>query len=250
MDILFNSFSNTLFLWSVKNKNFVIYAFIATHIFQVINILAAAFFVSQITSGNTLGVMYYDLGGKFGTLAALTFLITLTPGIAKRFGIRHKILNILMTFRRHFGIMTFLLVLTHLSILRLIPYFSWQPFTTPPLRELIGIIAFLGFLLLFITSNDFSTHRMGKWWGRLHSLSYIIVWLVFAHIALYKPTESSSILVGIFAVLEWVSLIYSWTHKKIIPPTTTPQSVSETSPQTTTQQIQTQPNPQPTPPTI
>ncbi len=227
MDILFNSFSNTLFLWSVRNKNLIINAFISTHIIQVINIIAAAFFVSQLDSGNTIGIMYYGLGGKFGTLAALAFLVTITPGIAKRFGIRHKTLNIVMTFRRHFGIMTFLLVLTHLAILRLIPYFSWSPFTTPPLRELIGIVAFFGFFLMFLTSNDFSTRRLGKWWGRLHSLSYVIVWLVFLHIALLKPTESTAILVGIFAVLEWVSLIYSWTRKKVIPVNTSPQPISE-----------------------
>ena len=218
MDILLRSFSNKIFLWSVRNKNLVIRAFISTHILQVINILAAAFFVSQIPSGNTIGVLYYDLGGKFGTLAALAFLVTITPGIAKRFGFHHPKLNFIQTFRRHFGIATFLLVLTHYSILRLIPYMSWQTFTMPPLRELIGFAAYCMFFVMFITSNDFSTNRLGRWWGKVHSLAYVIVWLMFVHIALYNPTEPTAILVGFYALAEWASLIYFWVKKKPAPP--------------------------------
>lgn len=227
MDILLSSLSNTAFLWSVRNKNLIINAFIALHFLQILNILAAAFFISQIPSGNTIGVLFYDLGGKFGTLAALTFLVTITPGIAKRFGIRHPVLNIIQTFRRHFGIMTFLLVLTHSAILRFIPYMSWQAFTAPPLRELIGFAAFCMFFVMFLTSNDFSTNRLGRWWGRVHALAYIIVWLTFAHIVLFKPTEPTSLLVGFFAVLEWVSLAYWRFHKKPpLPAQTSPQTIS------------------------
>ena len=218
MDILFRSFSNKIFLWSARNKNLVIRAFISTHILQVANILAAYFFVSQITSGNTIGVLYYDLGGKFGTLGALAFLVTITPGIAKRFGFRHPKLNFIQTFRRHFGIATFLLVLTHSAILRFIPYMSWQAFTIPPLRELVGFAAFSMFFVMFITSNDFSTNRLGRWWGRVHALAYVIVWLTFAHVALFKPTEPTTILVGLYALAEWASLIYSWVKKKPAPP--------------------------------
>ncbi len=85
MDIFFNSFSNQVFLWLVKNKHLVIKLFFLAHILQAINILTASFFVARIADGNEIGVLFYDLGGKFGTLAALAFLVTTTPGIAKRF---------------------------------------------------------------------------------------------------------------------------------------------------------------------
>ncbi len=216
MDILFYSLSNRVFLWSVKNKNLVIRLFIATHIIQVINILIAAFFVAQITNGSEIGVMYYDLGGKFGTLAALAFLITITPGIAKRVGFRHPKLNLIQTFRRHFGIATFLLVLTHYAILRLVPLMTWQSFTVPPAREMLGFFAFCLFFLMFLTSNDLSMSRLGRWWGRIHSVAYIAIWLIFAHVVL-EEIGPLAILLGLYATAEWVSLVYFWTKKKPTP---------------------------------
>jgi len=226
MDILFYSFSNRVFLWSVKNKNLVIRLFIATHILQVINILTATFFVAQIDKGNEIGVMYYDLGGKFGTVAALAFLVTITPGIAKRIGFRHPKLNLIQTFRRHFGIATFLLVLTHYAVLRLVPLMTWQGFVLPPFRETLGFLAFCLFFLMFLTNNDFSMNRLGRWWGRLHSVAYVIIWLVFVHVAL-EEIGPLTLLIGLYAVAEWVSLIYFWTKKKpLVPANSGPTQVS------------------------
>lgn len=218
MDIFLNNISGQIFIWSVKNKNLIITAFIITHLLQLGNIVLASILVAQISSGNELGILYYDLGGKFGSLAALSFLVTITPGIAKRFGIHHKIFNIIQTFRRHIGIMTFLLVLTHYAILRLIPLMTWQSFVIPPIRETLGFVAFVMMFLMFLTSNDFSTRRFGSWWGRIHKLAYVIVWLVFVHVA-FAEIGPISLLLGIFALAEWASLIYFWTKKKPFIPT-------------------------------
>lgn len=216
MDIFFRSVSNAVFLWSVKNKNRIITAFIILHILQAANIVAASFFVAQISTGSETGIKYFELGGNFGTAAALVFLITIIPGIAKRFRLRHPVFNIIQTFRRHFGIATFLLVLTHYAILRLVPSLTWQSFSTLPLRETLGFVAFCFLFLMFLTSNDFATRRLGAWWGRLHKLAYLIVWLVFAHVAL-DSFGLLSILIGVFAIAEWTSLIFSWLNKNKIP---------------------------------
>ncbi len=219
-----NNISGQVFIWSIKNKNLIITAFIITHLLQLGNIILASILVAQITSGNELGILYYDLGGKFGTLAALCFVITITPGIAKRLGIQHKIFNIIQTFRRHFGIMTFLLVLTHYAILRLVPLMTWQGFVVPPLRETLGFVAFVMMFLMFLTSNDFSTHKFGIWWGRIHKLAYIIVWLVFAHVVL-EEVGPTSLLVGLYAIAEWGSLLYTKFKKA---PTQVPSNPSAT----------------------
>ena len=229
MDIFLYSFSNKVFLWLVKNKNLVIKLFFLAHILLTINILAAAYFVALIADGNEIGVMYYDLGGKFGTLAALAFLVTITPGIAKRFGIRHPVFNIVQTFRRHFGIATFLLTLTHYAVLRLVPMMTWQSFSLPPFRETLGFLAFCLFFVMFITSNDFSMKRLGKWWGRLHMAAYVIIWLVFGHVAL-EEIGPLTLLLGVYALAEWTSLIYFWTKKKsLIPANSGPTQVSPNS---------------------
>ena len=229
MDIFFNSFSNQVFLWLVKNKHLVIKLFFLAHILKAINILTAAFFVARIADGNEIGVLFYDLGGKFGTLAALAFLVTTTPGIAKRFGIRHPVFNIVQTFRRHFGIATFLLTFTHYAVLRLVPMMTWQSFSLPPFRETLGFFAFCLFFVMFITSNDLSMKRLGKWWGRLHSVAYVIIWLVFAHVAL-EEIGLLTLLLGVYAITEWVSLIYFWTKKKpLIPANVGPTLVSPSS---------------------
>lgn len=226
MDIFFNSFSNQVFLWLVKNKHLVIKLFFLAHILQAINILEAAFFVARIADGNEIGGLYYDLGGKFGTLATLAFLVTITPGIVKRFGIRHPVFNIVQTFRRHFGIATFLLTLTHYSVLRLVPMMTWQSFSLPPFRETLGFLALCLFFVMFITSNDLSMKRLGKWWGRLHMVAYVIIWLVFAHVAL-EEIGPLTLLIGLYAIAEWVSLIYFWTKKKpLIPANSGPTQVS------------------------
>lgn len=68
--------------------------------------------------------------------------------------------------------------------------------------------------------------RLGKWWGRLHMVAYVIIWLVFAHVAL-EEIGPLTLLIGLYAIAEWVSLIYFWTKKKpLIPANSGPTQVS------------------------
>ena len=55
---------------------------------------------------------------------------------------------------------------------------------------------------------------MGKWWARLQRIIYGIAWAIFFHIALVD-INIWAILIGIFAVLEVLSLIKSGFSKPV-----------------------------------
>src|SRR3989344_3630312 len=66
-------------------------------------------------------VFWYDFALLAGKTALIFFIITLSPGIFKRFGIRNRILGLIMIFRRQFGITIFLLAAFHGFIISLLP---------------------------------------------------------------------------------------------------------------------------------
>jgi DMSO/TMAO reductase YedYZ heme-binding membrane subunit len=66
---------------------------------------------------------------------------------------------------------------------------------------------------MFLTSNNLSVKRLGKWWKRLHRVVYIVVWLLVLHTGLQRISVWTYF-IGVFAVLEIGSLIYNYLKKK------------------------------------
>ena len=149
------------------------------------------------------------MGKIAGDSALVFFCLTLIPGIARRFKIRLVLFQILMLFRRQLGISTFLLGFLHYGILQLFPIlFAGVPLnTSPSVFEIFGVLTLYPMTLLFLTSNDLSVRKLGKWWKVLHSLSYILVWTLFFHVAL-NERELLAVVIGIFVLLETGSLVY------------------------------------------
>lgn len=146
----------------------------------------------------------------FGRVALLLLLTIVTPGILGRFNIQIKITRIITIYRRQLGILTFLVVFTHYHLVNLPKFAGLEPFTLSfPLFQSIGFFALFLLSFLFLTSNNFSVRRLGKWWKRLHRLIYIVLLLVLLHTALQR-VSIWSILAGIFFVLEIVSLAYAY----------------------------------------
>lgn len=162
--------------------------------------------------GNDPGVMgiSYSAGVWSGRAAVMMLAVVLVPGILGRFGIQIKVTRVLTFYRRQLGIMTFLLAFTHGMLVRNVARFAlgWYPINLAPVFELFGSFALSLMFLLFITSNDASVVRMGPWWKRLHRLVYIIVLLVLFH-TLLQRVSTWSILIGVVAILELVSLLWS-----------------------------------------
>jgi sulfoxide reductase heme-binding subunit YedZ len=152
------------------------------------------------------------LGKKSGTISLIVFWIVLLPGMMKRFQIVGWLLpirTILMLYRRQLGVTMYTLALAHYWWVRMLPILSvggniwlFSPF------EIMGLTAFSLLTPLFFTSNDWSVKYLGQWWNKIHSLVYVVIWLLFLHISLQSVGWKAFITL-IVAALELFSLIWA-----------------------------------------
>ena len=161
--------------------------------------------------------LWYQYGLLCGKIAVFSYLLTLIPGILKRLNLAKKVTDfyiLLNTLRRSIGILTFLLIWYHfLFLIGIGSILSGQMYKPSTLFEVFGLVAFQLLFLMFITSNGISVKKFGKWWGRIHSLTYIIIWLVMMHVSFVYL--NLSILLGIFAILELYSILYKKLKTKL-----------------------------------
>lgn len=195
-----------MYLWVIKHRNPLVSALV------VINCLLAVlwYFALQAIVLGTGDASWFFVNGKtFGQIALVLYVLTTIPGIARRFGKFYKPVSILMIFRRYIGIMTFMFVFIHASIERFFWVLKGQRGIIPTeFFQLFGFIAFVLLLSLFVTSNDWSVKRLGRWWEWIHNLTYIIVWLIFLHVALQR-LSIWSVLVGVASVAQVASHLYA-----------------------------------------
>lgn len=181
----------------------------------VIFILTAVGFYSVFTGTNNTAIVWYDVGVKAGELGLYVFFVTITAGILRRFGILQPIQQLLMLFRRHLGIVTYLLGLMHWVLVRIA--FAAKQGVIPTLApfELASFFAIQIMFALFVTSNDWSVKHLGVWWKRLHKLIYLVAWLLFFHVALQtgEGVEKAPI-TFVFAAAELASLAVDWYKKR------------------------------------
>lgn len=150
-------------------------------------------------------------GRLMANLSVLAFILSLLPGIFRRLqahGLFQDLQLILMLFRRQFGLAMYLFAFYHYLFSRIFPTlkFNGNLLAISPF-ELFGFIAFLLTTPLFLTSNDQSQRRLGRRWGQLHRLVYIIIWLIVIHIALQLKFGPTLILLIITAITQTFSLL-------------------------------------------
>ncbi|PWU23874.1 hypothetical protein C5B42_01405 [Candidatus Cerribacteria bacterium 'Amazon FNV 2010 28 9'] len=221
---MWKQIEDALFTFSAANRKTIIQLFYAGY-----GVLIVLFLVATFVFGFSLPYtnIFYFLGKGAGFAAAGFFVLAIAAGLIRRFGYSGKLFPLLITYRRHFGISCFLFAFFHAYVVRLLPSFvlAFQGFGFPPFFpfELFGVAALLLLFPLFVTSNDWSTKRMGKWWKRLHSLVYVIVWLIFFHVAVQGGGLMADVL-GLVAALEIISLIYRQLtkNKPVAPPPVPP----------------------------
>ncbi|MFW5703643.1 MAG: ferric reductase-like transmembrane domain-containing protein [Patescibacteria group bacterium] len=191
--------------WVTTNKKIIEQIFLFLFIFLFGFTLLALY---SIVAGHPSQFFFYQFSRAAGQAAVIAFVLSITPGIARRFGIRNSVTTILMLFRRQTGILVFLFGLMHYIIIFMAPNIrAGEVPSDPPTYQIMGVLALYALLPLFLTSNNRAVKKMGKWWQRLHRLVYVIAWLTFLHIALVE-INFWAVLIGIFAVLETVSLLY------------------------------------------
>ena len=124
------------------------------------------------------------LENYLGFLALISYIITLLPTILRIVFPRTKkteIPKILLKYRRQIGVMAFLFALGHGVLLvskRNFDFFDIQTYWI----YVQGVVTFIIFTLLTITSNDWSVKRLKKNWKKLHELTYLAMFLLVWHI--------------------------------------------------------------------
>lgn len=165
----------------------------------------------------------FNWGPIFGQLAVGLYVLTLIPGIIVRLkwwsAITQPIGLSLMLFRRHFGILMFILAFIHLTFSSTLPYlalYNFQPPALPALRsfEIMGAIGWALLFPLWLTSNDWAVKKLGRWWKREHRLTYVALFFIFTHVALQGGLGAIALAVtGILVGLSWV--VFWFRTKKI-----------------------------------
>ncbi len=196
---------DTIYLWVSKQRNTLMSVLLSVN-WLVVALICIAVYSTAVE--DAYSAQFYSFARECGEYAALLFILVSIPGIARRFRYNHKFIMILMTFRRQLGVLMYLFALLHSLVLRIIPWIAKQI----PLRfetEIFpAMIASMLLFTLFITSNDWSVKNLGDWWNRIQRMMYIIVWFIFAHIALVGLSKWT-VLIGITSVLQVSSHIYA-----------------------------------------
>jgi DMSO/TMAO reductase YedYZ heme-binding membrane subunit len=190
------------YAWVIKKRNPIV------NCFKVFFILLTLFLCvgSWAIYSNTNFSFYYEIGKKCGDIAILLFILSSIPGIVRRFGKFNKLISILMIFRRYIGITTYLFVLIHLSFVRVVPWISGLILPIPEVYVLIGMLANMMLFLLFVTSNDLSVKKLGHVWHVIHNWMYVIVWIIFLHVALQR-ISIWTVLIGSTAIAQVCSFL-------------------------------------------
>lgn len=205
---------DSLFQWNVRNKNMVIDVFKIGYFLILVLLIITAYLISQ--NQRIIGI--YTVGELSGKIALVLFCITITPGILRRFSIRGTAVSLLMLYRRHLGISTFVFAFYHYASISLFSVLFRGSFVlVPSLFEGFGVVSLYTMSVLFFSSNSWSVQNLGKWWGRLHALIYIIAWTIFLHVFL-QGISRWSLLMGGFAIVETLSLVYYYFVKSTKPP--------------------------------
>lgn len=195
--------TDKIFAYIVPRKERVIAGFKAVYFL----ICVFAFFAARsiyYADGNA--AFFYALGVNSGRMGLICYIITLIPGMMGRYGVRNKLLSLLNIFRRYIGILMYIFAVTHFLLVRAVFSISTGIFIPLVLFELFGAAALTLLFFLFITSNDFSVTRLGKWWRWTHKLTYPAMGFIFLHAALQR-VSIWSLAMGVIIVLEVGSVV-------------------------------------------
>ncbi|MDP2632463.1 MAG: ferric reductase-like transmembrane domain-containing protein [Candidatus Curtissbacteria bacterium] len=206
------SWQEKIYLEVAKRSNVIIPYF--KYIYFLILIVSLGLGTYFELSGGPHFQFFYDLGRHFGQAALVLLGTVVMPGILGRFGIEIKITRLITVFRRQLGILVFILAFSHYHLVRGVPRLIGLFPLFPPyqLFEYFGTISLFLLFFMFLTSNNFSVKKLGKWWKRLQRIVYVILWLLVLHTTLWRISVWS-IFIFFFATLEILSWIYYFLYR-------------------------------------
>jgi len=201
------TWQDSLYEQAARNKPAVLFL---TNLLYVLLLAVIVITGYSISSDQEIYNYYALKRAWFGRAALLVILVVITPGILGRFNIQIKISRVITLYRRRLGILVFMLAFTHAHLISLPKLAGIEPFVIPPpLFQSFGLSALLILSIMFLTSNNFSVRRLGKWWKYVHRLVYIALLLILLHTSLQR-VSIWSILAVVFFVLEIISLVFAY----------------------------------------
>jgi sulfoxide reductase heme-binding subunit YedZ len=162
-------------------------------LFQLVLLLPAFWWVYQIFFGSLGAEPAKELNHATGLTALIYLVLNLWIGIIWSFWKAWpKPLRLILPERRFLGVLTFLILIGHVFL-----YFALESFEPKAFSQLFqktylifGFFAFLGLLILALTSNNWSVKKLGgKKWKTLHRSIYFIAVLVTVHIFLIEKAD-------------------------------------------------------------
>jgi methionine sulfoxide reductase heme-binding subunit len=124
------------------------------------------------------------LANFLGFLGLGSYIITLLPTIIKTLFPqikKNRILKILLKYRRQIGVTTFFFSLSHGFLMVSKRDLDFLDLTTYGVY-IQGIVTLIVFTLLAITSNNWSIKKLRQNWKKLHSLTYLAMFLLTWHV--------------------------------------------------------------------
>lgn len=202
-----------IFAFSVRNRSRIILVFKLFYVGQIILLYLG---VRAVLKQSDSFIFFYNLAVNFGRAGIVFYILTVLPGMCRRFGIKHKLISTLMIFRRYLGISSFMSILVHFFVIRGtgLLFLKIYPLFSRPFFEMMGLSALILLLPMFLTSNDVSVKFLGIWWKWIHKLTYIIIWFIMLHVTLQR-VSLWSVLVSIVLIGQVASFFYKWMKRKI-----------------------------------
>ena len=152
-----------------------------------------------------------DMGRKLGTAAFIFYVLTLLPSMIRRLKYPQlfPIMSMLLPFRRQFGVLMFLVAFAHQGFTTMLPYLVQIDFDYSKFQPLLlahHITGFIAWWLLFplwLTSNDLAIKYTGKWWKRIHKVTYVAIFAIMAHLVLVEHWLYAVVLISILVANGW-----------------------------------------------
>lgn len=162
-----------------------------------------------------ISLFFYDynlkLAGAFsGKFSIWVFWVIAIPGIFQRFRVKNKLQKIqlfLMKYRRYLGIAMFNFAFIHFMWMRGFDMIRLGIPSNIPLYQLFGSLALILITPLFLTSNNFSVKKLGKYWKTLHTLVYPVMFLLVLHTTLQG--RDYALIYGLPSAIILIIQIYS-----------------------------------------
>lgn len=190
----------------VRNQRTVKYALMSMYLLAFLMIVLG-FYLFQ--TDLKAYVLVAKQANRVGQVALYLFLSTLIPGILKRFKVLPLFSASIILFRRHLGILMYSLALFHSMYLSTIPMLMTQGFNIKSLstHEVYGSLAVLILFPVWLTSNDYSQKKLGKFWKTTQRLTYIAIIFIFLHVAtVSQKAMVATAIIFAFEIISWVKV--------------------------------------------